>query len=92
MFEQSSASKIHILIDLSDACVRVSGELVHQLGTPRHPKYGWLVVYGAQSSAARALVFFASQVFNLQYQVVENHHQAVEFLAGMDTMLSHETS
>ncbi|MFN8371750.1 MAG: hypothetical protein U0694_02590 [Anaerolineae bacterium] len=92
LLDQSSASVIHLLVDISEVNACLSIKAVHQLMTPRHAKMGWLIVYGANKPFVRALLMLAIVVFNLRYRVLKDKTQALEFLAGLDALPQRSTS
>jgi hypothetical protein len=61
--------------------------MVTDFKSPRHPRIGWMMVYGMQDGTARQAASVTSQVMRVRHKMVESLDDALVTLNRIDTTL-----
>jgi len=90
LLDGTNTTHIHLLINDKQIKV-VPKQILKMLNTSRslrHPRLGWLIIYGTDNKLFRFLTQMLSRMINLKHRRFLTREEAIAFLQTVDTTLS----
>ena len=86
MIDSSSRANVHFIIDLTDLTRPVSLAASIKLARERtkHPRSGWSITVGKQSSFTKFIGDVTGQILNTRMRAFDTTQEALDFLRDMD--------
>lgn len=83
-----SGQLVHFIGDMTEATTSPSLREQRQLGFPKHPNYGWTIMYGLHTKPIMKMIMsIATQLFQARFREVKDMNEALDFLQYIDTTL-----